>query len=698
MTDKIQPHHLARKVILYVRQSSSHQVLHNEESRRLQYAMEARLRTYGWQEVEIIDDDLGRSGTSTLGRVGFQHLVAEVCLGKVGAVAAREVSRFARNNRDWHQLIEMCRVVDTLLIDHEAVYEPRSGSDRLLLGLKGSMSEYELDLLRQRSLEARRQMAARGDLIVLAPVGYLKTPNQKLDKDPDRRVQKIIALAFEKFLELSTVRQTLMWFIEQGLELPARRFGVLGWETHWKRPSYRTVLAILRNPTYAGAYAYGKTCARAHVRDGALVAGRARKPLEEWSVLLRDRHEGYISWETFDRIQTMIDRNSHDWKTPGTGAAKGGPALLTGLLRCRRCGRVLMVHYTGVEHNVLRYHCRRGHLDQGEPRCINFGGSRIDELVGKEVLRVVEPAALEAAVCAATATRGKQEGLVEALRLELRAARYEVDRARKQFDGVDPDNRLVADELEHRWNRALVTLEEVKSRLQQEEDRLRENRPPAARDHLRDLTEDLVRAWQAPETDVRLKKRIVRTLIEEIVVDVNPNANEVVLVIHWKGGVHSELRVGRRRTGENRLHTTEDIVEAVRLLARVCTDEIIAGVLNRNGLRTGRGNRWTKERVVALRSHQKIPKHTLDGQRKDGWMKLGEASAHLGVAAKTLRRAVEQGVLRAQRPLPIGPWIFAKNDLDSPAVRQRVDEIHAGLRRDGTGPTSKQLSLRIPTT
>lgn len=698
MSDKIQSHHLARKALLYIRQSSPHQVLHNEESRRLQYAMETRLRAYGWQEVEVIDDDLGRSGASTVGRIGFQHLAAEVCLGKVGAVAAREVSRFARNNRDWHQLIEMCRVVDTLLIDNETIYEPRLGSDRLLLGLKGSMSEYELDLLRQRSLEARRQMAARGELVVLAPVGYLKTPNQKLEKDPDRRVQKLIALVFEKFLELSTVRQTLMWFIEQSLELPARRTGVLGWETFWKRPSYQTVLAILHNPTYAGAYAYGKTYARAHVREGALVAARARKQRGEWSVLLRDRHEGYISWETFERIQTMIDRNSQGWKLPGTGAPKRGAALLAGLLRCRRCGRVLMVHYTGVEHNVLRYHCRRGQLDQGEPRCINFGGSRVDEIVAREVLRVVEPAAVEAAICAATEMRGKQESVVEALRLELRAAEYEAGRARKQYDGVDPENRLVADELEHRWNRALVMLDEVKNRLQQEEERLRAKRPPAAREQLGDVAEDLVRAWHSPESDVRLKKRLIRTVIEEIVVDVDNDVHEVVLVIHWKGGVHSELRMRRRRTGENRQHTNKDIVEAVRLLTRVCTDEIIANALNRNGLPTGKGNRWTKERVAALRSHHNISKYTLDHQRNDGWMKLGEASTYLGVNAKSLRRAVEQGVLQAEHPLSIGPWIFAKKDLDSPAVRKRVDEIHAGLRREGTGPTAKQLSLRIPTT
>jgi DNA invertase Pin-like site-specific DNA recombinase len=256
MSDKIKPHHLERKAILYIRQSSVYQVNHNLESQKLQYAMEERLRQLGWREIEVVDDDLGRSAAGTVTRAGFERMVAEVCLGKVGAVAARELSRFARNSREWQQLIEVCRVVDTVLIDQETVYTPRQSNDRLLLGLKGSLNEYELDLLRQRSVEARRAKAQRGELIVAAPVGYIKTEEQHLEKDPDRRVQQAIVLVFEKFLERGSVRQTLLWFLEQGLEMPVRN--QLG-ETFWKRPSYGTVYRILTGPVYGGAYAYGKT-------------------------------------------------------------------------------------------------------------------------------------------------------------------------------------------------------------------------------------------------------------------------------------------------------------------------------------------------------------------------------------------------------------------------------------------------------
>jgi DNA invertase Pin-like site-specific DNA recombinase len=256
MSDKIRPQHLARKAILYVRQSSPYQVIHNLESQKLQYAMEDRLHQLGWHEIEVVDEDLGRSAAGVVTRAGFERMVAEVCLGKVGAVAAREVSRFARNNREWQQLVEVCRVVDTVLIDQEMVYAPRLGNDRLLLGLKGSLNEYELDLLRQRSVEARREKARRGELIQMAPIGYIKTEDQRLEKDPDLRVQETMLLVFRKFMELGTVRQTLMWFLEHNLQVPTRN---ARGETAWKRPVYRSMHRVLTSPIYGGAYCYGKT-------------------------------------------------------------------------------------------------------------------------------------------------------------------------------------------------------------------------------------------------------------------------------------------------------------------------------------------------------------------------------------------------------------------------------------------------------
>jgi DNA invertase Pin-like site-specific DNA recombinase len=289
MSEKIRPQHLERKAILSVRQSSPYQVIHNLESQKLQYAMEARLRQLGWHEIEVVDEDLGRSAAGSVTRAGFERMVAEVCLGKVGAVAAREVSRFARNSREWQKLVEVCRVVDTVLIDQEMVYAPRLSNDRLLLGLKGSLNEYELDLLRQRSVEAHREKARRGELIVSAPIGYLKSENQRLEKDPDLRVQQAILLVFRKFIELGTVRQTLLWFLEHGLEVPTR---TPRGETNWKRPVYRSMHRMLTSPVYGGAYTYGKTehligCEGAKSRHLC-----RRKPREQWLALIPGSHEG----------------------------------------------------------------------------------------------------------------------------------------------------------------------------------------------------------------------------------------------------------------------------------------------------------------------------------------------------------------------------------------------------------------------
>ena len=395
MSDKIRPQHVARKAMLYVRQSSTYQVIHNIESQKLQYGMEDRLRQLGWHEIEVVDEDLGRSASGTVMRSGFERMVAEVCLGKVGAVAAREVSRFARNSREWQQLVEVCRVVDTVLIDQETVYTPRQSNDRLLLGLKGSLNEYELDLLRQRSWEARREKARRGELIVAAPSGFIKTEQQRLEKDPDRRVQ----------------------------------------QTRWRRPSYGNVYGILTHPAYGGAYVYGRNEKIVQYEDGEPRQGSRRRPRQEWLSLIPNAHEGYVSWEQFEKIQSLIAENNRGWGQ--TGAIQSGSALLVGLLRCRRCGRRLGVVYSGTHGNVVRYACHRAWMDNGEPRCIAFGGMSFDNAMTKVILGVVKPGAVEAAVLASEEEGRKRDEVVEALRRDLEAARYAAQRAQRQYDAAD---------------------------------------------------------------------------------------------------------------------------------------------------------------------------------------------------------------------------------------------------------------------
>lgn len=696
MNEKLTAHHLERRALIYVRQSSHQQLVHNLESRRLQYEMEQRVRDLGWRETEVIDEDQGRSATSTTDRTGFQRMVAEVCLGKVGAVAALEVSRFARNNRDWHQMIEMCSMVDTLLIDHETIYDPRRPNDRLLLGLKGSMSEYELDLLRQRSLEARWAKAKRGELLIQAPVGFLKTPDQRLEKDPDLRVQNLIKLIFAKFFELGSARQVALWLLDQRIDVPSRRKGATGWETHWRRPAYRNVISILKEPTYAGAYAYGRTETRAQVKNGVLHKTVVRKPLDEWTVLIPDHHDGYISWEQFQRIQKMLEANISNFRTSqGRGAPKRGPALLAGLLRCKRCGRKLMVAYSGNNASVPRYECHRGRLDNMEARCISFGGTSVDEAVSKEILEVVRPGAVEAAALAVTQENENRNQQLRTLELAIEAARYDVERARRQYDASDPDNRLVTAELERRWNVALQKVFELEIQADQELTREPVTEPdPAA---LNGVDVDLEAAWNSPDADARLKKRILRTLIEEIVVEIDEERSEVSLVIHWKGGQHSARRIPRRRRGQGGPRTSADVVEAVRQLAYICKDKAIAGYLTRNGLQTVHGNRWSSMAITSLRSKRKIPVYSPEGQRTDGWMNLTQAAAHLGIASKTLRRLAEQDEIQALHPLPHGPWIFNRADLDDSSFRRRLELRHRG-RLPPTGPHLRQLDLIESTT
>src|SRR3954471_20280107 len=661
--NKITPEHLSLGAIVYVRQSTQDQLLHNHESRRWQYALAERARSFGFAEVEVIDDDLGRSGGGAR-RPGFERLLASICEGRAGMVLAIEASRLARNGRDWHTLLEFCGLVGCLLADEDGVYDVRLPNDRLLLGMKGTMSEMELSMLRQRSVEALRQRARRGELFLNVPVGYVRVRHDRIAMDPDLRVREAIALVLRKFAEFQSVRQVHLRLRQEQIRMPAIETSEEGQRLVWKLPVYSTVLRPLTNPIYAGAYAFGRTCSRVTVEAGRkrVVRGH-RRDRGEWEVLIPKHHEGYVSWAEYERNQRLIADNAQSKGLMARGSVRRGDALLAGLLRCGHCGRRLHVSYSGTHGFCVRYNCRGAHLNHGAERCISFGGLRVDAAVAAETLRLLVPLGIEAALRAIDARAGDAGETRRQVELALTQARYEANLARRQYDAVDPDNRLVAGELERRWNDCLVEVGRLEERLTVIGTTRPELVSASEQDRLMTLGADLEAVWQDPCATAETRKRILRTAIAEIVATLADGAIE--LVIHWQGGDHTRLSVPRNRTGQHRWRCDAAVDGMIRDLARQQSDQAIAATLNRAGMRTGRGNTWTQARVCSFRSAHGIAVHRPGEMAERGELTLEEAAERLGVSKMTVLRLIGSGTITARQVCKGAPWAIPAAQLET---------------------------------
>ena len=683
MTSKLLPAHLQRRATIYVRQSTPAQLLLNRESRIQQYKLADYAAELGFRQVETIDDDLGRSGSGLVERPGFQRLVAEVCAGNVGAVFCLEASRLARNGRDWHHLIDLCGLVGTLLIDPEGIYDPRLSNDRLLLGLRGSMSEFELNVLRQRSLGAIRQKAQRGDLRVRLPVGFCW--NEKIEIDPDLRVQNAIRLVFRKFEELGSARQVLLWFWEGQLTLPTIGY-TANKRAQWTKPLKHAVLSILKNPCYAGTYAFGRTESRTHVLDGRAHKTQGhKKPRSEWMVLIRDHHPGYIAWEQYERNQRLLSGNAHMKSRMAVQSGRGGASLLAGKLRCRRCGHILRVFYVGP-YRKLRYQC----LNE-MTQCISFGGRRTEQAVSAAILQVVQPHAIDAALRAVEQIDSRRRDRLQALSMELEQARYEARLAARRYEAIDPENRLVASELEARWNASLSRVQQLDQDFQRAE-KDSPAVPDIDADELLRLAQELPAIWDDPATDPGIKQRIVGILIQQIIIDIDEATDEILLFIHWTGGRHTEMRVAKHKRGQNGRQTAPEAIEVVRQMAAQYSDGEVVLTLNRLRLKTGTGNTWNETRVRSVRSQLKIGRQSVPQNDVSSILNLKAVAKRLKVSETVVRRLIQLKVLPATQVVIGAPWQIARGDADCAAVVQAAQRLQ---RREGL-ICHKEIMPRLP--
>jgi excisionase family DNA binding protein len=554
--------------------------------------------------------------------------------------------------------------------------------------MKGTFSELELSLLRQRSQEALRLKASRGDLHTSVAVGYLRSSNDRLEMDPDRRIREALKLVFRKFNEVGSVRQVAVWLRQEGIQLPTVAHRAQGRIVEWRLPRYNSVHRILTNPVYAGAYVFGRTVSRTVIEAGRkVVKVGVRRHKEEWGVLIPDHHEGYVTWQEYERNQRLIGDNANMKGAMVPGSVRNGGGLLAGLLRCGHCGRKLTVQHNGLR-GVARYLCNGASVNHGaRDKCITFGNMRVDAAVSAEALRVISPLAMEAALAAMTDREQVGNDRIAQLEPALEQARFEAARAGRQYNTVEPENRIVASELERRWNERLGEV----ARLEEEIRTTQETRPKeciteSERAALIMLADDLPRAWSHPAATVETRKRILRAVLEEVVVQAEPD--RLRLKLHWKGGDHTSLVVMKSRAGQHRWKTSPTTEHLIEELARLLPDASIASVLNRIGMRSAKGHTWTQLRIRNFRAERGIPIYREGERAERGELDLREAAAKLGVSKMTVIRLIKDKLLSARQSCPGSPYVIRQEDLDTPAVRRAVSNGHA------VPPDPRQESLQ----
>lgn len=656
---KINKDHLCRNAYLYVRQSTLRQVLENQESTKRQYALKNKAISLGWpiENIVTIDTDQGKSGAST-DRAGFQKLVSEVGLGKAGIVIGLEVSRLARNSTDWHRLLEICALTKTLILDEDGLYDPNHFNDRLLLGLKGAMSEAELHVLKSRLQGGIRAKAKRGELEMPVPIGFSKNNDKQVILDPNKQVQESINTFFETFKKFKTASATVKYFQENKLKFPRRiRSGVHKNELVWTDLVHHRALQILHNPRYAGAFFYGRT------KPVYSSSGEIRHriaPQEEWFSLKKDAHKGYISWDRYESNVKQLKENSvrfgHDRrKSP----PREGPALLQGLVVCGVCGKRMTLRYHWRKDDLIPdYVCQRSSIEKSEAPCQVITGGSLDKEISKILVESMTPSAIDVALKVQEEIKSRLNEIQKLHQIEIESARYEADVARRRFMQVDPDNRLVADTLEAEWNAKLKYVTEIQDKLEKKKDLNHSNLSEEKQREILKLSTNFPKLWNNPSTPIKEKKQIARLLIEDVTL---LKVDEIEAKIRFRGGATLELKLQAPLPAWAIRKTNNEIIKEIDILLNKHTQEEIANILNKRGIKSGTGQKFNRQIIMHLRNNYRLK--SLRTRLIDrGYLPMKEIANKLGVSTCTIKNWNKLKLIESKRCSDKNEYVFRLPD------------------------------------
>jgi DNA invertase Pin-like site-specific DNA recombinase len=685
MPGEITQQHCERDAYIYVRQSSQRQVEEHQSSREVQYNLVHRAKALGWsnKQIKVIDEDLGVTATGSKERTGFEKLLSNICLGNIGAIFILYASRLARNGREWHQTLELCSLFNVLIIDRDTIYDPRLPNDRLWLGMQGSFSEYEVKQMQLRAREAIMQKASKGEFIKLLPAGLVATDDNRIELDPDQRIQQAIRGVFKRFVEFGSVRQLSIYYQQNKIELPVRDGNSKGFPLVWRIPVYSTIHRMLTNPFYAGIYQYPRTKTKTRIVDGKVKKTRGyRTSSEDKVVLLEDLFISYISKDEYYRNQKMISTNANMYGKNVSGAPRLGQGLLAGLLRCGHCSRKLCVRYRSGQSSP-HYFCRGARALNSSKGCLSFNGSRLDELISNEMLKVLQPHAIDAARLADAKYHESLKDKRDTLSYTLQQARYEANRYERQFNAVDPENHLVSHTLAHRWQESLEKVDQLEQdyqKLLSEQQTLSEQE----RARLYELADDLSQVWHDPQSDNSIKTRLVRLLVKEIWVKIL-DARKLHVTVHWQGGIHTQYELSRLRRqpakskDNNRFNLSPK--QLIKKLAQICDDNHIVRILNRVGYvikGIDMNGRWTAAKISELRTKYGIAKFSKDEYSKRGLVDLKTASEKLGVSMGTVLVMINRGIIKANQVIQHAPWEIPKSELTKTEVKHYISTAKRG--------------------